>query len=211
MKIFTRLCVLLFVFVSHSSNAQDCGEPLVGLGEVIAGLEAGFTGGAHTKTGLPEGSFVAFNSEDRRGFIAPETFLDASQQCVQDHILIATFVGCVIGAPSLFRTPKEARDCVNSGFQGFILDFYFEIDDVRVEHVQTGTKIGTVPEFFGGAKVAVFTAGHIVEPFSLKLGNHTATVVFEVDSNGDGIADDPPNPNWTFEGVFTINESSAAP
>ncbi len=206
MKIFAarRLCFLLLAviaFASHSSNAQECGEPLVGLGEVIAGLQAGLTGGAHTKTGLPEGFFVAFDGEERRGFIAPETFLDGSQQCEQDHILVATFVGCGIGTGSM-RTPKEARDCVNSGFQGFILDFFFKIDGVRVKHIQTATKIGTFPPAFSGARGAFFSAGHIVEPFSLTLGNHTATVVFETDSDGDGVADS----DLTFEVDFTIND-----
>jgi hypothetical protein len=42
------------------------------MGEVMAGLQAGLTGGAHTVDGAPEAFFGAVNFEERRGFIVPE-------------------------------------------------------------------------------------------------------------------------------------------
>ena len=211
MKIISSLSILLFVFGSHNSLAEDCGEPRVVLGEVMAGLQAGLTGGAHTMTGQPEAFFGAVGLEDRRGFIIPENELP-STQCDNDYILIGEWFACSIGTGVANRKPKEAKDCVNAGLNGLVVDYFFEVDGNTVEHMQTGTKIGFLPDNFGGNRVAFFTAGHIIEPFSLAPGPHTATAVFQLDLDCispvfqcDGVADF----DFTPTADFTIIDSAA--
>jgi len=153
MKTISRLFILLFVFVSHSSIAEDCGEPVVTRGEVTAGLQAGFTGGAHAMAGQPEGFFASAwfppNVENRRGFIVPENQL-TSIQCDNDYILIAEWVVCAITnfSGEKIRTPKEAIDCANSGLNGLILELVFQVDGIVVDYIQTTTKISSLPHFW---------------------------------------------------------------
>ncbi len=223
MKIFAarRLCVLLFAvaaFASHSSNAQDCGEPVVSLGEVIAGLQAGLTAGVQNLNALPSGYNVAASFEERRGFIIPEAFLPStppSIQCDNDYLLISDWFACVLNDPNgpvPNRTPKEARDCVNIGLDGFLVEFSYEVDYIPVDHMQTATKMGFLPSSYGKVRAAFFTAGHIIEPFSLSLGDHTATLVAEVDLDclprPIGQCDGTPDETWSWTAEFTIISSA---
>jgi hypothetical protein len=226
MKIFAvrRLCVLLlavFAFASHSSLAQECGEPVVSLGEVMAGFQAGFTGGAHTVTGLPEGYFGAAAFEARRGFVVPETEVP-SVQCDNDYILVADWFAC--GLTNFFgvtiRTAQEAKRCASTAFYGLIPDFHILIDGVRVEHMNTNAKLGTLPDRDPSRVFATMTSGHIIEPFSLAPGLHTATGVFDFDQdcrplpgNPDGLppgeCDGIPEDPFSLTAEFTIIDSAA--
>ena len=199
MKIFAarRLCVLLLAvaaFASHSSNAQDCGEPVVSLGEVMAGLQAGLTAGVHNLNALPSGYDVAASFEPRRGFIIPETEV-SSIQCENDFLLVSGWFACALTnyRGETFRTPKEARDCVNNGLNGLVEDFYFKVDGIEVGHMQTASKIGHLPSYpyipRGERRAAFFAVGHIIEPFSLSVGPHKATLFTLIDWDRDG-----PNP-----------------
>ena len=206
MKIISRLCVLWLVFGTHSSLAEDCGKPLVKMGEIMAGLQAGLTAGVMNNDTLPGTYDIVASGEARRGFIIPETGVP-SEQCDNDYILVSEWFATPIGVAPLFRTPKEARDSVNSGFGGLILDHYFEVDGIRVDQIQTGTKIGSTPTGSGGQKAAFFTTGHIFEPFSLTPGLHTVTAFALLDPGRDGI---PPFNIFPFGTVvFEVLDSTA--
>jgi hypothetical protein len=176
-----------------------CSGPSVSMGEVMAGLQAGLTGGAHTETGAPEDFFGAVNFEERRGFIIPENGI-ASVQCNNDHILIGEWFAASLDR---FDTIKEAKDWATSLFGGRYAEIYFEIDGSRVDHLQTGTKIGTLP---WGPRVAFFNAGYVIEPYSLLPGPHTATFVLVRDPGSDG---EPPFIDIRLAADFTIVDSAA--
>ena len=201
-----------FIATPHSSNAQECGEPRVRLGEVMAGFQAGLTGGAHTVTGLPEGFLVAAHDEPRRGFIGAALPPDDSlEQCDNDYILISEWFGCSIERAdgTNVRTPKEAKDCVNSGWYGWLLDFSFQLDGNPVDHMQTGTKLGFFPLQSGGERRgAIFTAGFIVEPFSLEPGVHSTTLFLDWDDDRNGTVDR--TTEWT-RWFSIIDSATAAP
>ena len=209
MKIISSLSILLFVFASHSSLAEDCGEPLVGLGEVMAGLQAGLTAGVANNDTLPGGYDVVASGEARRGFIIPETGVQ-SEQCDNDYILISEWLACSIEnlAGDENRKPNEAKDCVNNGLNGLVVDHFFEVDGNRVDHMQTATKIGRLPNGPGlnGRRAAFYTTGHIIEPFSLEPGFHTATAVFVIDNDRDG---NPPFEPLPLTAEFTVIDSAA--
>ena len=186
---------------SQAGTNEICSAPVVSMGEVMSGLQAGLTGGVHTVTGEPESFAGAVNFEDRRGFIIPEYGI-SSVQCDNDHILIGEWF-----AASLARhdTIKDARDWVSGLFGGLFVEYYFEIDGNRVEHMQTGTKIGALP---WGPKVAFFNGGYVIEPYSLAPGPHTAAVVLVRDADRNG---EPPFVDIRLIADFTIVESAAAP
>ena len=187
------------VIGSIDSPAAACSKPLVSMGEVMAGLQAGLTGGAHTVTGKPEAFFGAVNFEERRGFIIPENGI-ASVQCNNDHILIGEWLAAPLDR---FDTIKEAKDWATGLFGGRFVEIYFEIDGNRVDHLQTGTKIGFLP---WGPRVAFFNAGYVIEPYSLLPGPHTATFVLVRDPGSDG---EPPFFDIRLTADFTIVESAA--
>lgn len=199
-SVFVSCAVLLssVTLTPNVSRAQDCDAPVVSLGEVMAGLQAGFTGGTHTMEGLPEGFLIAALSEERRGFIVPETEVP-STQCDNDFILIGEWFSCNVsrtlndGTVLTFRTRNEARECVDSGFFGLILGFKLQVDGIEVSIIETATKIGALPDFPGsqeGTTVSAFsTAGHIIAPCTLPIGPHSATAVFEFDFDRDGNVD----------------------
>jgi len=188
---------------SQAGTSEICSAPVVSMGEVMSGLQAGLTGGVHTVTGAPESFVGAVNFEDRRGFIVPENGI-SSMQCDNDHILIGEWFATPFGEGQLRENPKEAKDWVNSLFGNRFAGFYFEIDGNRVEHIQTGTKIGFLP---WGPRVAFFNVGHIIEPYSLSPGHHTATFVLLRDPDRDG---EPPFVVIRLTADFTIVESAAA-
>jgi len=204
MKIVNRLSVLFLVFASYSTTAEECGGPVVSLGEVMAGFQAGFTAGSHTDVGNPADFFVTLGGETRRGFIFPE-YEASSVQCENDYVLIAGFLGAGIETASgiAIRTPKEAKDNVSSGFEGLIPSQRFEIDGVQIEHMNTAVKVGFLPEP-DGIRYAVLTSGVILQPFSLLPGIHNASVIYDLDVDKDGIVDY----ELPFTASFTI---TAAP
>jgi len=183
-----------------SEPVAYCSGPSVGMGEVMSGLQAGLTGGAHTVDGNPEAFFGAVNFEDRRGFIVPENGI-SSVQCDNDHILIGEYLATSVAR---FDRIKDAKDYANSLFGNRFTEYYFEIDGYRVDHIQTGTRIGFLP---GGPQVAFFNAGYVIEPYSLSPGPHTATFVIVRDPGSDG---EPPFIEWRYPAYFTIVESAAA-
>jgi hypothetical protein len=190
------------VVVVGTTNAPVayCSGPKVGMGEVMAGLQAGLTGGAHTVDGQPEAFFGAVNFEDRRGFIVPENEI-SSVQCDNDHILLGEYFATPVAR---FDKIQDARDFVGSLFDGRFVEYYFEIDGYRVDHIQTATKIGFLP---GGTRVAFFNAGYVIEPYSLSPGPHAATFVLVRDPGSDG---EPPFVDIRFPAYFTIVESAPA-
>lgn len=194
------------VIGSLDSPAAACSKPLVSMGEVMSGLQAGLTGGAHTEAGNPESFFGAVNIEDRQGFIVPENGI-SSVQCDNDHILIGEWFATRFGDGLRFATEKEARDWVTSLFGGRYVEYYFEVDGNRVDHMQTGTKIGLLPRFGQLFPVAFFNAGLIIQPYSLSPGPHTATAVLVRDPGSDGV---PPFIDIRLTADFTIVESAAA-
>lgn len=170
-----------------SGPTVDCGSPSVGLGEVMAGFQSGFTAGSYTEIG-PAGDFIlGFQGEDIRGFIVPEN-TETSHQCENDFILVSGYIGAPITTASgiSVRTPKEAIDRVTSGFNGVIVGQRFEVDGVLFEHMNTPAKIGSLPS---GTTLAVMTSGIVIEPYSLDVGWHVADIVYELDFTGDGIPD----------------------
>ena len=188
------------VIGSVDGPAAVCGDPLVTMGEVMAGLQAGLTGGAHTESGETEAFYGAVNFEERRGFIIPENGI-ASVQCNNDHILIGEWMAVRLDR---FDTIKEAKDWATSLFGGRYAEIYFEIDGHRVDHLQTGTKIGFLP---WGPQVAFFNVGHIIEPYSLPPGPHTATFVLVRDPGSDG---EPPFTDIRLTADFTIIDAAPA-
>lgn len=177
----------IVVIARTENTALDCSVSPVKMGEVMAGFQAGFTGGSHTEVGNPADFFMTLGGETRRGFIIPENG-DSSAQCENDFILVGGFIGSAIERPdgSSVRKPKEARDLVSSGFDGLIAGQRFEVDGVLLEHMNTASKIGFHPN---GARLAVMTSGVILEPYSQAPGIHTATVIYDVDGDRDGIVD----------------------
>jgi hypothetical protein len=176
----------------------DCSGPPVKMGEVMAGFQAGFTGGSHTEVGNPADFFMTLSGEDRRGFIIPET-PESSAQCENDFILVSGFIAAAIERPdgTVVRQPKEAKDLVSSGFSGFFAEQRFEVDGVLIEHMNSAAKIGYVPS---GFRVSVMTSGIILAPNSLEPGLHSASVIYGIDEDQDGNVDY----EWPFTKTFTI-------
>ncbi len=187
------------VIASVAGTAANCGAPVVSLGEVISGLQAGLTGGFHTETGEPESFAGAVNFEERRGFIIPENGI-SSVQCDNDHILIGEWFATPLDR---FDTILEAKEWVTSLFGGLFVEYYLEVDGNRVDHIQTGTKIGFLP---WGRQVAFFNAGYVIEPYSISPGPHTATFVLVRDADRNG---EPPFVVIRLTADFTIVDSAA--
>ncbi|MDH4109389.1 MAG: hypothetical protein OEW35_13835 [Gammaproteobacteria bacterium] len=200
------------VVIAGGELYAACAGPAVSLGEVMAGLQAGLTGGTHTAAGNPEGFVAAAIGESRRGFVVPESEA-GSTQCDNDYILVGEWFACPLTdrAGQSILTPTEARECVDAGLSGLIVDWHLEVDGSPVDYLQTATKMGSL---FDGRRGAFFNAGHIIEPYSLAPGLHTATAVFEYDldclarfgGECDGVVD------WIYAPMvnFEIVESGAA-
>lgn len=184
---------------TENQSAVNCGAPVVSLGEVMAGFQAGFTAGSHTEFGPAGDYMLGLFGEDRRGFMIPES-IDLSNQCENDFILVSGFIGTLITRASgvSVRSPKEAIDRVNSGFNGRIVGQRFEVDGVLIEHMNTPAKIGSLPS---GATLAVMSSGIIIEPYSLAQGWHIASIAYELDTTGDGM----PDSEDVVSTVFRIN------
>ena len=187
--------IFLFSFAPQLALAgdPDCSIDPVTLGEVMAGLQADITSAGINEETLASGFYDANSGIPTRGFVIPESGVP-TEQCENDYILIGFFLGCYMEDDQgiTTKTPKEARDCVDSGFDGLIIDYYFEIDGFTVPHIQTATKIGYLPSSFfpGERKGALYSAGIIIEPFELAIGPHEATVLLVLDVDKDGEPDD---------------------
>ena len=173
----------------------------------MAGFQAGLTGGTHTLRGAPESFWAVLLGDTRRGFIIPEN-QDTSTHCDNDYILISEWLMCFRTwfDDEFIATPKEAKECVTKPyFGGYYLDVIIEVDGQSVDLISTAAKLGVGSR--SGRKYAFSNVGHIFEPFSFLPGDHTATAIFTVDEDGDGIADF--DDFYTAE--FTIIESATAP
>jgi len=194
--------VFLFSFAPQSALADpDCSTDQVSLGEVMAGLQSGLTPAAiNDKTiasgysNLTIGYWDPGAATPRRGFVIPESGQNA-QACENDYILISDWLGCRLENESgvRIRTPKEGRDCADTGDYGWLFDYHFEIstattDPVTIDHMQTATKIGILPHR-SRRKMAFWAAGVIIEPFELPVGTYFVTGVFVIDDNRDGVPD----------------------
>lgn len=188
------------VIASTEGSGVDCSATPVKMGEVMAGFQAGFTGGSHTEIGNPADFFMTLGGDARRGFIIPENG-GSSAQCENDFILVSGFLGTGIETSTgiVLRKPKEARDNVSSGFSGLIAAQRFEVDGVQIEHMNTAVKIGYHPN---GARLAILTSGIILEPYTLAPGLHSASVIYEIDDNRDGVVD--------YEAPFTASFTISA-
>jgi len=177
MKIALRICVLIFTLgASQASLAQDfdCSEPLVTFGEVMAGLQAGFTGGSVNETTLPSGLYLGASGVDQRGFIDPES--GSGWKCHGDWGLVSAWLGISLGGVAgTVTTWQEARELAENLFRVTI-----EVDGVQHEPVQAAVRIGTLPPP-DDAKAAIKSWGAFSEPYSLAVGLHTATIIFEID------------------------------
>ena len=186
------------IIASTEGSNLDCSVTPVKMGEVMAGFQAGFTGDSHTEIGNPADFFMTLGGEARRGFVIPENG-GSSAQCENDFILISGFLGAGIARPdgTVIRTPKEARDRVTSGIFGLFAGQRFEVDGVLIKHMNTTAKIGFLPN---GVRLAVLSSGIILEPYSLPPGTHSASVIYEIDNNRDGVVD--------FEDSYTASFTS---
>jgi len=191
------------VIASTEDSSLDCSATPVKMGEVMAGFQAGFTGGSHTEIGNPAEFFMTLGGEARRGFVIPETG-GSSAQCENDFILVSGFLGTGIETSDGFviRTPKEAKDNVSSGFRGLIAAQRFEVDGVQIDHMNTAAKIAYHPN---GNRIAVLASGIILEPYTLAPGVHSASVIYGIDPGRDGVVDF----ELPFTTSFTINAGPA--
>ena len=122
-------------------------------------------------------------------------------QCDSDHILIGEYFAYPLDR---FEQFKDTRDWLGSLYGGRFVEYYIEVDGIRVEHIQTGIKIGVLPN---GPQVAFFNAGYVIEPYSLAPGPHSAALVLVRDPGSDG---EPPFYEIRLQADFTIVESGAA-
>ena len=181
MKILTRLSVLLLVFVSYSSLAQDCEGPRVKFGEVMSGLQAGFTAGTvvinNDNNGdplpLPSGLFLASSGMDTRGFIDPES--GSGWLCSSDWGLVSAWFGAAVRNS---RTRQDARALVSGGV---IQILTIEVDGVALEIIGTNTKAGTLPNNLGEG--AIRSWGAFLRPGSLVPDIHWADIFVGFDAD----------------------------
>lgn len=189
--------------VGRIPTPTDCSAPNVSLGEVMAGFQAGLTAGPHTELGPAGDYFVAFQGEDRRGFVIPEN-TDASQQCENDFILISGWFAIPFEQrDGTVLTPSQALDRAGSFSirNGSIAGQRFEVDGVLMEHMNTKAKLGYLPN---GRRVAYVNSGIVLEPGSLPVGSHSATITYELDFGNDGSIDF----EIPFSATFKINPAT---
>ena len=111
----------LLLIVSSTAFANDCDNPKVSFGEVMSGLQAGFTGGAANENTQPYGFYAGVSGIDQRGFVDPES--GTGWKCDGDWGLVTAWLGTGYG-PN--RTRKVARELAES----FILNVRIEVDGV---------------------------------------------------------------------------------
>lgn len=174
---------------------------MVSFGEVMAGLQAGFTGGSVVSndnngepTPLPSGVFLAASAVDTRGFIDPET--GTGYKCDSEWGVVILWLATSWGTDRN-PTQPDARDFS----EGVILDVTIEvtstsgvIETVQLEVIETASRIGTTPGFLGLQDSFTKTWGGFLEPDSLDPGTYEASIVGAVDfdcifSECDGVAD----------------------
>jgi len=176
--------------VGRIPTPVDCSAPKVSLGEVMAGFQAGLTAGTYTEIGPAGDYFVAFQGEDRRGFVIPEN-TGVSRQCENDFILLSGWwvVPLERRDGTVLLTPMEALDRASSFGNGFIAGQRFEVDGVLMEHMNTKAKLGYLPD---GRRAAYVNSGIVLEPGSLPVGDHLAVITYDLDyprGTPDGVID----------------------
>jgi len=167
-----RLGMLVFLFSSSAAFANDCDAPGVSFGEVMAGLQAGFTGGAANDNTLPAGLYLGVSGIDQRGFIDPES--QSGWKCDSDWGLVSAWFGLRHDAN---RSSQEAREIVDS----LIPVVRIEVDDVEQDVVATKSRLGSLPLLLGGGDAAVKTWGAFLQPNSLAPGMHAVMLIFGLD------------------------------
>lgn len=197
---------------TQSPLPPDCSTPLVSLGEVEAGRQAGFTGGSVlNENTLPSGFFLAVSGVETRGFIDPES--GSGYKCDADWGLVSGWLGIQIenSSGTTIRTQREALEAARTLFP--VVTFF--VDGVeRVRVFETQPRIGSLPTLDRrlGAMKSWSTFLH---PFSLALGIHTATVVLGRDqdclplpgnSQGlpPGVCDGIPDRDFVFSSSFEV-------
>ncbi len=197
MQTLIRFCILTVALCLSSSlyaQDRDCSGSPVTFGEVMAGLQAGLTGGIPNEHTLPSGFFIAATGVDQRGFINPQT--GSGWKCDGDWGLVFEWHGARLpaGVPGGYGLSRgETRKLV----EAIVTQLTIEIDGVEFEVVRTAAKWVVQPDLFGDVDQILQSIGAFIEPYSLEPGVHTATATFEVDldclpdlgGECDGIAD----------------------
>ena len=161
---------------SQGTLAQDCSKPMVSFGEVMAGLQAGFTGGTVSHGTLPSGFYLGVSGIDQRGFIDPES--GSGWKCDSDWGLVSAWLGISYPGPGN-RTRQEAREAAGTVFPVVRI----VVNGGEPDVVETNAKFGILPIHRGGGDAAMKSWGAFLEPNSLAPGFHTAEVFFGLDLN----------------------------
>lgn len=187
---FGFLAVLAVLLSPIAANAQ-CEVP-VSLHEVLIGLDTGFS----VDPSLPQSTFVlAGLGQNVRGFISAESTDGQSAQCESDYFAIYAWFGGGGAA-----TEEERLAKVEAFYATLPHDF--SIDGIPVEKFRTDAADGFVP-FPSRPLMGTISSYHIVQPFELAPGGHTArvdfgegfafdisfTVLFVPDQDNDGVKD----------------------
>jgi hypothetical protein len=159
---------------SQGSLAQDCSKPMVSFGEVMAGLQAGFTGGAVSDGTLPSGLYLGVSGIDQRGFIDPES--GSGWKCDSDWGLVSAWLGIRFGENLSRQAAREAAGA-------FVPVVRIAVDGDEPEVIETNVKLGVLPIQNGGADAAMKSWGVFLEPNTLAPGFHTAEIFFGVDQD----------------------------
>jgi hypothetical protein len=175
MKIISRLSVLVLIFASHASLAQDCTAPVVKFGEVMSGLQAGFTGGTVNENTLPSGFFFGVSGIDQRGFIDPES--GSGWKCDSDWGLVSAWAANTYPTGANTRTRRQARENTET----FFLVVRIEVNGEDQDVIEPNSKFGSLPIHIGSSDAALKSWGAFLEPKSLAPGFHTAEAFFGLD------------------------------
>ncbi len=169
---------------SQGTLAQDCSKPMVSFGEVMAGLQAGFTGGTVSDGTLPSGFYLGVSGIGQRGFIDPES--GSGWKCDSDWGLVSAWLGIRFGE---HRSRRAAREGAGTLFPVVRI----EVDGGEPEVLETNAKLGILPIQQGGGDAAMKSWGAFLEPNSLAPGFHTVEIFFGIDRDclpiGIGVCD----------------------
>lgn len=157
---------------SQGTLAQDCSKPMVSFGEVMAGLQAGFTGGTVSDGTLPSGFYLGVSGIGQRGFIDPES--GSGWKCDSDWGLVSAWLGIGFGE---HRSRRVAREGAGTLFPVVRI----VVDGGEPDVVETNAKLGILPIQFGAGDAAMKSWGAFLEPNSLAPGFHTAEIFFGID------------------------------
>jgi len=168
----------------------------------MSGFQSGIVAGSHNVRALPGGYYMGTIGGGQRGAISPGSSIQSSQ-CENDNILIGQW----FGVGNRARNAKEVKDLLNSGPNAPIVAFYMKVDGSVIDHNHSANKT-SVLEPFGRITLDVFDV--VFEPFYFSPGNHSASIVFQIDIDClrtacDGISDY----DETYSSVFEVLDSNA--